>query len=179
MKSALSTLGLVFMGLVTISLTACNEVDVVNGEVPDQYAAAAAKYMGTYQQIGTAGQMTISVVDKKVVVSTDFGLIDSRCAAKIGDLKAVKASEKDGQYTLNRARFAFDPNFCSISVEGKELVLTFAEKHGKLFARGEVLSETKWTRVCRLDPGPAGRGPSQVCEVVPERQYYDWNFQKQ
>jgi hypothetical protein len=175
---------LALLALATITSFACKEQKVPNGEIPDEYVKSAQKYMGYYggKMEGHRGVLKFSMLGRKVVVDykdergTD--ILDPRCSSKIGDLLAVKVDKKDSGYVLERATFAFDPNYCWPSVQGREVVFDFKENSTQIRVNASILLEQEWERDCRIDPGNPGAGipPRQVCTQQPMTHFASGRF---
>jgi len=167
-----------------LSLLACKEQKVPNGEIPDEYVRAAQKYMGFYagKMQDHRGVLKFSMQGKKVVAqfADDRGrdILDPRCESKIGDLVSVKVAQKGSNYVLERATFAFDPNYCWPSVHGREVVFDFSENSSQLRVNASILLEEDLQRDCRIDPGNPGRGvpPQQVCTDQPSDRFATGRF---
>ena len=167
-----------------LSLLACKEQKVPNGEIPDEYARAAQKYMGFYggKMQDQRGVLKFSMQGKKVVAqfadSRGNDIIDPRCESKIGDLLSVKVAQKGSSYVLERATFAFDPNYCWPSVQGREVVFDFNENSSQIRVNASILLEQEWERDCRIDPGNPGRGvpPQQICTQQPLTRFASGRF---
>lgn len=175
-------------------LSACKTIKVENGEVPDEYRAMAQAYMGTYTGSfdGERGALTIALSGRKVVLSyrdasgsTD--ILDARCSSRFGDLETVnvskdKSASSGGKtvYKLDGASFAFDPNRCWGSVDGRQVALDFSKKNGRTRVDVSILYRQDFERRCRIDPGNprAGVPPHEYCDNVPVTQYLTGRFQK-
>lgn len=168
----------------TLALLACKEQKVPNGEIPDEYVKAAQKYMGFYggKMEGNRGVLKFVLQGKKVLVeysdSRGHDILDPRCDSKIGDLLSVKVDKKSTGYVLERATFAFDPNFCWPSVQGREVVFDFNENSTQIRVNASILLEQEWERDCRIDPGnpSAGIPPRQVCTQQPIAHFASGRF---
>lgn len=175
---------LALLSLSTLALIACKEQKVPNGEIPDEYAKAAQKYMGFYggKMEGHRGVLKFSMNGKKAVVqfsdSRGNDLIDPRCQSKIGDLLSVKVDKKGSAYVLERATFAFDPNYCWPSVQGRQVVFDFNENSSQIRVNVSILLEQEWERDCRIDPGNPGAGipPREVCTQQPVTRFASGRF---
>jgi len=175
-----------------LALSGCKTIQVKNGEVPDEYRAMAQAYMGTYagSMNGFDGALTLALSGRKVVLSyrdadgsTD--ILDARCASRIGNLQTVEVSKVkslDGSvsYKLDSAVFAFDPNRCWGSVDGREIVLDFTKKSAHVRVDASILARQDYRRECRIDPGNPRQGipPHEFCNDVPYYSYMTGQFQK-
>ena len=175
-----------------LALSACKTINVKDGEVPDDYRAMAQAYMGSYagSMNGVAGTITLALNGRKVVLSfkdsrgsTD--ILDARCSSRIGDVQTVSVSKVkalDGavSYKLDSASFAFDPNRCWGSVDGRELVLDFKNKSGHTRVDVSLLMRQEFRRDCRIGGGNPSQGlpPGQYCQDIPMSTYANGRFQR-
>jgi hypothetical protein len=164
------------------ALSACKEIKVKDGEVPDEYRAMAQAYMGTYSGVmeGSRATVTLALQGRKVVLTykdaNGTDILDPRCDSKIGNLQSVgvsKVRNLTGQapaaYKLDSATFAFDANRCWGSVEGREVVLDFSKKAAHIRVDASILLREEWQRDCRINPGfpRGGLPPSEICNQQP------------
>ncbi len=162
----------------------CKEQKVPNGEIPDEYVKAAQKYMGFYsgKMEGNRGVLKFSLKGKKPVVefadNRGTDILDPRCESKIGELLSVKVAKKNGAYVLERATFAYDPNFCWPSVQGRQVVFDFNENSSQIRVNASILLEQEWERDCRIDPGNPSQGlpPREVCTQQPVTRFAAGRF---
>lgn len=173
-------------------LSACKTIKVENGEVPDEYRAMAQAYMGTYQGSfnGFKGAITLALSGRKVILtykdaSGSSDILDARCNSRFGDLESVnvskdKSSGSKTTYKLDSAVFAFDPNRCWGSVDGRDVVLDFSKKNGHTRVDVSILYRQDYERRCRIDPGNprAGVPPHEYCDNVPVTSYLTGRFQR-
>lgn len=178
------------LGFAVLAFTACKEIKVENGEVPDQYRDAAKAYTGVYKgkMDGDAGQVTVALSGRKVVVTykdaegTD--ILEPACKSQIGLLTKVKASKDGKTYKLDQATFAFEPNNCWPSVDGRELTLDFKKKESKgvtqIQMSASILLRQEWQQNCHIEPGNprAGVPPREVCDQVPVTTWSTGKFTK-
>ena len=177
---------LVLPTLTLLALSACKEVKVENGEVPDQYRDMAKAYMGTYKgkMDGDAGAVTLALNGRKVVMTykdargTD--ILDPMCSSVIGQLKSVKVAKDGKVYKLEAATFAFEPGHCWGDVDGREVVLNFKKKEPQIQVGASILLRQEWQERCRIEPGNprAGQPPREVCDNVPIVSYSSGKFVK-
>ncbi len=176
MKSKI--LGLI---LLLTGLTACKEVQVPNGEIPNEYLSAAQQYVGAYQgaMAQRMGVLQLSLQGNKAILeftdsSGGHDLIDPRCQSQIGDLLTVQVSDAGGgQYNLQKARFAFAPGNC-ISIEAKDIELDFSPKG---IISIHLLDHQEWREECHMEGGGPGVPPREVCNPVSAAIYIDGRFQ--
>lgn len=176
------------VSFVAVAMTACKEVKVENGEVPDEYRALAAQYMGTYSgsMDRVPGAITFAFVGRKVVATyqnnSGNDILNPRCESRIGNLLGVtvEGGGSKGDVRLTAAKFAFDPNYCWPSVKGRELVVSFRNVNGALRANASILIDETFERRCRIIPGnPSARiPPREVCDMQPISQYSSGRFDR-
>ncbi len=115
-----------FVILMGLFLTlGCKEtIDVVNGEVPSEYLAEAAPFMGTYRGKidGAAAEVHLSLNGNKVVMSGTQP-ISNHCQSSYGNLKSLVVEKKDDKLKVHGASFVFNSNRCTVL--GKEVQLSF------------------------------------------------------
>ena len=173
------------------ALSACKEIKVTNGEVPDEYRAMAQSYIGTYKGLmdGRPATLTLALNNRKVVLSykdaNGRDLLDPRCKSKIGNLESVSVSKvrasADSEpiaYKLDSAKFAFDANRCWGTVEGREVVLNFTKKQTRIRVDAVILVREDLQRNCRIESGNprGGLPPSEICDQQPVATYASGRF---
>lgn len=116
------------LGLMTVSLVACNDVEIEGGEVPAQYIDYVKPLTGTYSGLMENGRpvnLEFALVDHKVVARVLGDFLGEGCETELGRLKRVKFAENaGGRLELERAVFALDPNKCAAKIQGREFELT-------------------------------------------------------
>ena len=172
--------------LMIFALSACKEVKVENGEVPDQYREMAKAYMGTYagKMNGNAGAVTLALNGRKVVMTykdpQGSDILDPMCKSAIGRLKSVKVSKDGKVYKLDSATFAFEPGNCWADVDGREVALSFKTKAPQIQMSASIILRQEWQEQCRIEPGNprGGLPPREVCDNVPVVSYSSGKFAK-
>lgn len=176
-----------FLFALSASLVGCREIKVDDGTVPEAYLPTALRYMGSYQgKMGDQTGVLVLFLHQNQVIAEFHGvrgddLIDPRCGSQIGSLKAVKVDEtKPGFYKLQVAKFAFNPQNCWPSVDGRELVLNFKEDSSGIRVSASILLQQRFEEQCRIESGnpAAGVPPRQVCSQQPVLEYHKGRFER-
>ncbi len=190
-------------------LIGCQEIEVKDGRLPESYRETASQVMGNYLgRAGEPGSLNLSLDGERVLVrylvrdlvrhrnsqaegsASDF--IHPNCESAIGHLVRMKVVENTGNnrnssngihkgaYTLKWAEFAFEPNFCRPSVEGRRLLLEFSEKGAETRIAASVLLENRQWDDCQMDSGnpTVGVPPQQRCERRSSPIYLTRKFSK-
>ncbi|MCM2282620.1 MAG: hypothetical protein NDI61_12325, partial [Bdellovibrionaceae bacterium] len=170
MRPRNSFLLMMVLAICALVLPACNEIDVIKGEIPAEHIEAAEPYMGEYQGRfdDRLGVLKLELRDRYVVLSfvdAQGGDLLPGCGARIGDLKTVGVKEKSKKYSLRRAKFDFDPGSCANRIEGRILQLEFFSRYGRDMIDISILQETREETSCTIEPGDPNRGipPRETC----------------
>jgi len=132
----------------------CKEVEIENGQIPDEYLEQAKFFAGDYfgSFNGFKGTLTLSLDGNKMVASykNKFGtdLVDPKCNSEIGDLLTINVKKSGDKYTLKRATFSFYPNLCHAEIEGEKLRLNIVEKSGGIHLKVSILEWGYWDQEC-------------------------------
>jgi hypothetical protein len=138
----------------SVVLSACDEISVKNGEVPDQYIEAVGEYMGLYHGFmdGVPALLEVRYVGNKPEVSyRDFrgaDILHPKCGSLIGKLETLKIGKKDQGSRVHQATFTFDAARCSKTVKGRKLKLEFSKSSGRTHLDVSVLKHEKWEQRC-------------------------------
>jgi hypothetical protein len=167
-----------------LSLAACNEIEVPNGVIPDEYLAAAATYVGTYRGEFDGYEASIDVrIDQENKVHLAYtdergnDVVRPGCGSVIGDLKEIKGDDKNGQKNLKYAAFAFHGGTCPI--DGRRLQLYIKHKrNGDIKVNMQLLEYTERREECYWDVIPGG-GVRRVCRMNYYQHYLDGDFTKE
>lgn len=176
------------IAFLTLLVSACNEVDLVDGKIPEKYKEHAEVFAGTYQGAfgGMPGELKVNLVeDNRLVISFNgldgSDILGSDCGSNIGHVKKIRltnsGTRENPQYSINGAVVDFDPNRCSFMVAGREIVMVVREVQGHIRFDLSLLEKTEWRRECRPEVDNNGR-TRLVCENVPERSYLVGQFIK-
>lgn len=176
-----------FSALAVFSLAAvvgCNEIDVKDGKVPNEYLSVARQYTGVYRGKfeGRAGQIELRLEGNTAVLSyrdaRGDDLLRPECGSRIGLLRTVSVSEHNGAYELKSAKFDFNPGDCWTELEGRDLHLYFSVKNGQRRVKLSMLKEITYEEDCRIESGDPRRGevPRRVCRDIPVAAYLNGQF---
>ncbi len=180
----------IFVSILTLNallFTACNEIEVDDGEIPQQYRQAVQPYMGTYSGKikGVNTQITISMHGNKPILTvsnnTNNDITGSNCWSKVGDLISFQATEhnKTAQhnnktYSLEYANFDFDRGMCFVSAGEVTLkIVSPTEFNLELEERDDRLTECPPSA---SRPGPIPQDPT--CNEIGQVTYIRANFKK-
>jgi hypothetical protein len=162
-----------------LSFVGCKQVKIKDGHVPKEYLSEAKKVEGTYSGRFDGKRATIQIYldgDQprlKYVDQLGEDMLDVRCGSKIGLLKLVELSKKNGTYVLDRAVFEFHPGVCR-RVLGRELELDFSGSNK--FLAG-IYDYSDYRQRCDPSMPPVNGGGSCRMEEIPH--YITGNFVRQ
>lgn len=176
---------LVLLAAFALGLSSCRDIEIENGEIPEAYVDAARAYMGEYEGRfdGRRGALSLALQDRYVELSFRgvlSGDLLPGCQARVGDLKVVNGSEKDGKVTLRRAVFEFDPGACWARIAGRQIFVEFFRRSGREFVDVSLLQENRAETICTVDPGDPSRGipPTPICRTEMRPVYLTGRFSR-
>lgn len=168
-----------FFSVLFLSVLAvgCEEkIETPNGEIPAEMISEARRYEGTYygQVERHSNRATLSLEGNRPVLSFVQDMIAPQCQSAVGQLLRVNVSKKDGVAKLNSAVFAFDPNRCALSVEGRELHLYFQDESR---FDTSLLQTVEYERICDGFPTPPVGGGNN-CRWESRPIYFSGQFSR-
>ena len=168
------------LSIIAIAISACNEIDAENGEVPAEYVQQVRPYLGQYFGKVDGKPMEINIVmngnKPELKVKNAFGndITGQSCRSQVGDLKSFKAKDLGNKnYALEHVNFYFDTGFCMF--QGKVVTLKF--ESATEFDL-EILEKDDRSRLCLPRNGPPGAPPIDECTEMGEVRYLRGSFSK-
>ncbi len=170
--------------LFSILLSGCKSIEISNGEVPNQFLAAAKKMEGVYRGKfnGVNGDLIVSFEGNRPVVTyknkNGRDLLNNHCESEIGLLREIQVKDEDKNPRIDSAIFDFNPGACSLLVDGRSLRIDLKEKDGGLRLNLSLLQMVRERFDCGV-PGPGypgypggryGPGPGGRCQ--PQYDYF-------
>ena len=133
-----------------LALTACEDINTPNGEIPADYIPQAQKLMGVYRgqfnRISTT--VILSLQDRTPVVevhnSQNNDLLGANCYSRVGKLKKIHVDDS----SVGSAVFEFNRGNCN--VQGTEITLHFRNNSMNEI---DLLESTSWENVCYPSAG--------------------------
>ena len=168
---------LFFFAFFAMGISACKEIKIQNGQIPNEYMNEARQVVGTYQ--GTVGRqattVTIELIGNYLIVSATPDILGGSCGSQIGDLLSVLVGGRSGSYYVERATLAFNPNNC-LMIEGRELNLGVRRQNGQVRLTSSVLERSEWRESC--EPRCTPNGCTTVCNRTLEQSFVRGDFVK-
>jgi hypothetical protein len=170
------SLALIFAAL---TLVGCKEVQIQNGQIPAEYLAKAAEFMGSYEGEFQQKKAVITLTLDNDVVRVGYqdasgtDILAPQCESVIGLLDTINVSGSKADPHLDSAHFFFDPNKCSDQVIGRLLHLEFTKKNSGIKMVAEIIHHREWETRCG-NSGPYSSG----CETHPVNVYIMGEFKK-
>lgn len=166
------------LGLVSLFLlAACENVEIKDGRIPEQYVHMVTPYQGVYQGRfeGKDGTLWFTLVEgnRAVLQFYEGDILNESCGSSIGNLTRATIDKN----TLVSAKFDFNPGSCAESILGRSLELSFSAKGSGTRLQVSLMKGYRSERRCHLEVLPGG-GSREVCnwEQIPE--YLEGNFYK-
>ncbi len=173
-------LQIILLTFCALAFTACNEISVTDGQVPQEYVAYVKPYLGTYrgEVDGKSTEIIISMYNNvpTITVRNTYGndITGASCGSRVGLLKSIKAEDRgDKNYVLERANFYLEPGQCFI--QGR--VVTFSFRSSNEFIL-EILERDE-RKICPPPrTGPKGASPIDDCDDFSQMTYITGQFKK-
>ncbi len=102
-----------------VALSACHELEVVDGRISADATAAVQAYLGEYQEVKGAGQVDVAVVDQAVVLEGLETILANRGAA--GTVGKLLKATLSPDYKSADLVFEYQPAELHSAIEGRKI----------------------------------------------------------